>query len=215
MKRITTVLALVLALFIGGCGGAGSIDVTNDDYKFDNLQSQLDASNVKIDELISQINALAAAADNAVSQAQVNELQNQITILTNQLTALQAQVGIDNATITAEIKSLNDRITLLEGTVALLQAKVDGQAVQIADLIAQINVLNERIDELLARIEILEAKVCDCNENDDVYCGEGDPKDDKEGKEGDCYYDKREDSRGKHNIWKKKDGKWCFKGQSN
>lgn len=209
MKKIVSVLMLVFALFLGGCGNGG-LDVTNDDYKFDSLQTQINASNARIDELVAQVNALAAAASDSVTQAQVNELQNQITILTNQLSALQTQVGTDNITITAEIKGLTDRIVLLEGTVALLQAKVDGQAVQIADLITQIGLLNDRIDELVLRVTILEQDV-PCEEGSIVYTGAGDPE--FRANNGDLYFDTRSGSDHKHSVWIYKSGHWSYYGQ--
>jgi len=214
MKKIVSILMLVFALILGGCGAGG--DFVNEDYKFENLQNQINVSNARIDELIIQVNALAAAAAGTVTQDQIDVLQNQINALTTQLSALQTQVGTDNTALTASIAGLTERITTLEGTVAILQAKVNGQAVEIAELIFQIGILNAKVDALLLKIALLEQDV-PCDEGSTVYTGSGDPS--GTANVGDLYFDTKteglvgSENNKKHNVWIYKSGGWVYYGQ--
>ena len=130
MKKIVSVLMLCVALVFGavlsGCGGGlegiTNLDTTNDDYKFNNLQAQIDALQIRIDALIvagvpGPQGEPGEDGKPGVSPDEIAKLTNDIAYLNEQLETLRGQVGIDNnvgESLEDAIKRLDDKITALE-----------------------------------------------------------------------------------------------------
>jgi len=117
MRKIVLAFMLAFALVLGGCSGGGlegmtSLDTTNNDYKFDNLQNQ-------ITELQNQIAALSGGS---VSNETIIFLQTQINDLSAELEALRKQVNTDNVTIGGRLDELEKIVKELNGRLAVLEA---------------------------------------------------------------------------------------------
>ena len=121
MRKIVSVfLALMLAAVLVGCGGKP--DLTSDDYKFDNLQTQINALKIQNEELQAQLDNLDFTGDNVVitSQEVINDLYSQIAANT----ALIGQLQIDLDATGDDLTALEKRVFDLEGIVKDLQTQI-------------------------------------------------------------------------------------------
>jgi len=136
MKKIVSVLMLVFALILGGCGAGG--DFVNEDYKFENLNSQISNLQTQIDGLQTQLAGLDnVSGDNVVviDETTINNITNQIAQLQDDLDALELQIGADNnkqvsveqtlINLAADIKTLKEEIARLDGLIGDLECYED------------------------------------------------------------------------------------------
>jgi len=130
MKKIVSVLMLVFALMFGavlsGCGGGlegiTNLDTTNDDYKFNNLQAQIDALQIRIDALIvaGVPGPQGEPGDDGlpgISPEEIQALTEDLEALNLQLEALKLQVGTDSnvgESLEQAIERLDDRVTAIQ-----------------------------------------------------------------------------------------------------
>jgi TolA-binding protein len=131
MKRLIAVVTLAFALVLGGCGsgldGITSLDTTNDDYKFDGLQQQINGLQTQIDGLQAQLNAIepgASAETISAINASILALQNQLRDLSKELADLKKQVGIDNVAIDLRLKALEGAVKDLKTAVGDLNTRI-------------------------------------------------------------------------------------------
>ena len=128
MKKIVSVLMLVFALILGGCGAGG--DFVNEDYKFENLNSQISNLQTQINGLQTQLNAIdPGASDETIAAINklIAALQTQVNDLTAELNALKTQVATDNVTI-------DERLTKLEKDCFDTGKLLDSLEERVADL---------------------------------------------------------------------------------
>lgn len=162
MKRIAMIMMLIVTVILGGCGNGG-LDVTNDDYKFDTINSHLTATDNTLAGLQTQINEInvlianqqeqldnisnnaeAIAAINAridELEAEAAECKAQYDALRAEFDALKAQVATDNAAI-------NGRLTDLEGRVSHLKDRLNSLYGWVRDLCGRVSVLEEAMKKV-------------------------------------------------------------------
>jgi archaellum component FlaC len=201
MKKFLVLLTLALALVLAGCGsglnGITSLDTTNDDYKFDGLQAQINVINQALEgndivikgiqdnvaalqakcaadaliiaDLQARVAALEAGEKNDVTQAQIDELKEQIaalqaadadineTIISMQtdITNLQIECG----DVKVVIAGIQDNVAKNTGDIAALQAEVDRLCGRISRLSRAVCCLFSKLNALSARLDGLTGAV--------------------------------------------------------
>lgn len=118
--RFCVTILWVVALFAVGCGG--KLDITSDDYKFTDLNTQTSDINTTLVDLQTQLTNLTNLNEEAHTA-----LQNQINVLTADLEALKGRISANEEDIKdlkADADALAIRVDDVESRLAVLEAYI-------------------------------------------------------------------------------------------
>jgi uncharacterized coiled-coil protein SlyX len=178
MKKIVSVLMLCFALILSGCGsgleGITNLDTTNDDYKINNLQAQINNIGGAI---TGDDNVITVIIDNVTAlQAEVEKLKEQIIVLqadsaanAEAIAALQAEceakqaqldaLTADLADLRSEVSDLRSELYALQELVVEQGSAIDNNTAAIAELKASLDALGEKVFALSRKVCVLFSKL--------------------------------------------------------
>lgn len=205
MKKIVSVLMLVFALFLGGCGNGG-LDVTNDDYKFDSLQAQISSLNQQIADLKETIANLPAGEDGADGAPGEDGAPG---ISPEEIAAINVQIAV----LQGQATDLTNELNALKGVVDGLDSRITELEAECSDVNATLTALITRVQALEDAIEALQ------NESDPprlgslIFTGTGCPGEIEGSQPGDFYIDLDERDNGNHKMYLLTSEGWVYFGQ--
>lgn len=158
----TTLLIFVLAVLavavLGGLGYAGYQGVLEIQRSNNSLAVRIDANEQNLNSLRDLVNS-EFAQGNPEQQVQINQLKNEVALLTNHLEELQATRAADTAVQTEQINTLQaDLATATTANGALAEELASVQDALVA-LQSDLNSNGSRIDELGGDVDRLRVQL--------------------------------------------------------
>jgi peptidoglycan hydrolase CwlO-like protein len=178
MSKIVLAFMLVFALVLSGCGNGldnlTGLDTTNDDYKIDGLQRQLNSVNqavggdttviegiqdnvaglqIDVENLKKQIEVLQA--DSVANAAAIAELQAECDAKQAAIDAMK----IDIAALQKEVKDLQSEVYNIQEMIVIYGSAIDNNTTTIAEIQASLDELTDKVSSLSRKIVCLFSKL--------------------------------------------------------
>lgn len=157
------VLAVLVAAVLGGLGYAGYWGVSEIQRSNNSLAMRIDANEQNLNSLRDLVNS-EFAQGNPEQQVQINQLENEVALLTRHLEELQATRAADTAVQTEQITTLQADLATAVAANGVLSEDLASVQDALVALQSDLNSTGGRVDELGGDVDRVRVQLSDLDD---------------------------------------------------
>ena len=157
------VLAVLVAAVVGGLGYAGYLGVLEIQRSNNSLAMRIDANEQNLNSLRDLVNT-EFAQGNPEQQVQINQLENEVALLTRHLEELQATRDADTAVQTEQINTLQADLAAAIAANGVLSEDLASVQEALVALQSDLNSTGGRVDELGGDVDRVRVQLSDLDD---------------------------------------------------